>query len=159
MVDSVTSVCLLTSLAASSEANTGDNRAECKSALLDNHYMSGTERISGCVQCVCGDNTFSYEDYWKNDKICCRAPGEKCHTNDEGDGVCNNGVMLNRRYQGCGIAHFSCDNRTVNQYEICHGYGLCQDGTDLEQCRVLECDNSRALPDSNRSMDQSNVIF
>ena len=35
---------------------------------------------------------------------------------------------------------FSCDNRTVNKHEMCHGYGLCQDGTDLEQCSALGCD-------------------
>ena len=132
-------MCLVTSLAASSEANTGDIRAECQSKWT---YYCGNIYISVCALCVCGDNTFSYGG---NDlvigKKCCPAPGEECHTNDEGDGVCNNGIMINRRSQSCHYAHFSCDNRTVNQYEMCHGYGLCQDGTDLEQCSALGCDN------------------
>ena len=51
--------------------------------------------------------------------------------------------MIGRRHQSCDYFHFSCDNRTVNKYEMCHGYTLCQDGTDLEQCSALTCDTSR----------------
>ena len=133
-------MCLVTSPAASREANTGNTRAEC---YTEDTYECGDIRISACAQCVCGHNTFSYKDYkTKYDRICCPAPGEECHTNDKGDGVCNNGILIDI-YQSCDYAHFSCDNRTVNQYEMCHGYGLCQDGTDLEQCSALGCDPGR----------------
>ena len=130
----------MTGLAASSEANTGDKRTECNT---EDTYECGNIEISACAQCVCGDNTFSEEDYFDDDKRCCPAPREECQTNDEGDGVCNNGIMINAFYQSCDYAHFSCDNRTVNKYEMCHGYTLCQDGTDLEQCSALTCDTSR----------------
>ena len=123
----------MTGLSASSEANIGDKRAEC---YTEQKYRCGNIEISRCAQCVCGDNTFSDEDYY-----CCPALGEECHTNEKGDGVCNNGIMIEEN-QSCDYAPFSCDNRTVNKYEMCHGYTLCQDKTDLEQCSALVCDTS-----------------
>ena len=53
-------MCLVTGLAASSEANTGGKRADCSRR---GNYECGDTKISRCAQCVCGDNTFSYEDY------------------------------------------------------------------------------------------------
>ena len=48
-------------------------------------------------------------------------------------------------------AEISCDKRTVNKDEMCHGYTLCQDGTDLEQCSALACDTSRYLASPRQS--------
>ena len=75
-------------------------------------------------------------------KRCCPPPGGECELDGDGDGVCPGGVVIDFRSQSCGYVHFPCDNKTVNKYNICHGYGLCQDGTDLEQCSALSCDAS-----------------
>ena len=136
-----------------SVTNARDNNTECPSTET---YYCGYKKydygareeenyveISECAQCKCGDETLSYEDYEENDKRCCPAPGGECEVNDYGDGVCNKGVVIDvSRYQYCGYyTHFSCDDKTVNKYNICHGFGLCQDGTDLEQCSTLSCDD------------------
>ena len=139
---------MVTGLAASTESTTYRDDigggAKCNGKF---YYNCGNIEIDKCTWygetvCVCGDNTFSFEDWRNNDKRCCQAPGEYCRTNNEGDGVCNNGIMINED-QSCDYAHFSCDNnRTVDKYEMCHGYTLCQDGTDLEMCSALACDTS-----------------
>ena len=138
---------LVTIVTVVSVTNARDNNTKCHSTET---YTCGDWRtdnvaINECAQCKCGDDTLSYEDYEENDKRCCPAPGGECEVDDDGDGVCNKGVVIDRsRDQYCNdYTHFSCDNKTVNKYNICHGSGLCQDGTDLEQCSTLSCDTYR----------------
>ena len=139
---------LVTIVTVVSVTNARDNNTECHSTetyRCGHDYRESREnnyvKISECAQCKCGDDTLSYEDYKENWKRCCPAPGGECEVDDDGDGVCNKGVVIDRsRNQRCNdYTHFYCDNKTVNKYNICHGSGLCQDGTDLEQCSTLSC--------------------
>ena len=107
-------------------------------------YTDNYVEICPDFQCICGEETFSYDDYMNNGKECCPPPGgDKCYEDANGDGVCKNGIVIDKRYQTCNHVHFSCDNKTVNNYNLCHGDSLCEDGKDLQECQTKSCDNSR----------------
>ena len=132
---------LVTIVTVVSVTNARDNNTECHSIKTYECGPNGKVSISECAKCKCGDETLNYEDYKENiHKRCCPVPGGKCEVDDDGDGVCNKGVVIDYIDHSCDYYHFSCDNKTVNKYNICHGSGLCQDGTDLEQCSTLSCD-------------------
>ena len=75
-----------------------------------------------CAGCVCGQAVFTYQDYQDH--------GKRCRVEEEGDGVCSEGIVISNDHQDCDYVHFSCDNSTVNKYE------MRQDRTDVEQCRA-----------------------
>ena len=131
--------------------------------------------MSECSQCVCGEDTFSYEDWlYEGERCCPPAGGERCSLKTNGDGVCT-GIRIDESFQRCRYVHFYCDNtsvdtlnryklyystkqycitkyysnRTVDKYNICHGERLCENGKDIEECRKLSCDKSEGTFSDN----------
>ena len=120
-----------------------DNNTECDNK---GKYKCGDKFISRCTQCFCGEHSINFNDWAVGfGKLCCPQPGnEECDFNYIGDVRCDRGLVIEnfgnlRTPNFCDYAHFSCDNKTVNKYNICHGSPICYDGTDLEQCSTLIC--------------------
>ena len=110
------------------------------------HYPCGD--IMHNNDCQCGSHNLTDLDYWHG-LWCCKGISA-CEYN-EGGVYCTEGEIVtgfnNSCNNQCGHRNYlSCDSgdQCVDREDICHGYPVCRDSSDIQKCHEEEitCDHN-----------------
>ena len=119
---------------------------ECRTM---SQYRCGDHCVERDIHCHCGDSSFTYDDWHLEERLCCAQPGT-CRR--EGQEVsCPGGLVIHKYNESCAgdcwhnESYFGCattGDKCVIYRELCHGYPVCQDRSDVSYCTEnMDCKN------------------
>ena len=112
-----------------------------ESCSSESQYRCGDHCVERDIHCQCGHSNFTYQDWHLEERLCCVQPGT-CRR--EGQEVsCPGGLVIHKYNESCAgdcwdnESYFGCattGDKCVVYRELCHGYPVCQDRSDVSYC-------------------------
>ena len=119
---------------------------ECRTM---SQYRCGDHCVERDTLCQCGHSNFTYQDWHLEERLCCAQPGT-CRRQGQ-EVSCPGGLVIHKYNESCAgdcwhnESYFGCatsGDKCVIYRELCHGYPVCQDNSDVSYCTEdMDCKN------------------
>ena len=120
----------------------GECGEECEAL---SQYKCGVHCVERDKLCHCGNSSITYQDWHLGERLCCSPPagGQSSCRRDDDSVSCPEGVVIDKYRESCAgncwhdEFYFGCSSTgsgCVPYRELCHGYPVCEDRSDLRYC-------------------------